>query len=78
MTSENVHEMLIGLRQGGMARAYQEQISNRASDALTREEFIFQMCVAQEEENRKAALARLKRAANFRCEAHPEDINWES
>lgn len=77
MTSENVHEMLIGLRQGGMARSYQEHISNRASDDLTREEFIFQMCIAQEEENRKAALARLKRAAKFRFEAQPEDINWD-
>ena len=77
MIGEDVEAMLIGLRQSGMANAFRELSSSISPHDLTFVEMVGRMCMTQREVNRDRSLARLKRAAKFRFEAHPEDIIWD-
>ena len=76
MTDSNPEVMLEALKLNAMAQSYRETIRSQASTSMTTQEIISHMCLAQKEENRQKAFMRLKRAAKFKHDAHPENIIW--
>ena len=77
MNAHDVEIMLEGMRLDGMANALRELSSNRTYDDLTKIEFIGRLCLSQKAANQDRLLKRLKRAAKFKFDAHPEDIIWD-
>lgn len=78
MNAQDVEIMLEGLRLGGMANAFRDLQNNRIYDDLTKVEFIARLCLAQKETVHERLLKRLKAAAKFKFDAHPEDIIWDA
>jgi len=78
MTIDEIEILLSSLKQDGMAMTLRELITSRAHIDMTAAEIIGQMCISQKQANEARSLARLKRAAKFRFDAHPEDIIWGS
>ncbi|MGB0908009.1 MAG: IS21-like element helper ATPase IstB [Maricaulaceae bacterium] len=78
MTEHDIDIMLEGLRLTAMAESYKEIVRSRMVSDMTTPEVIAQMCLAQKEANKHKTLIRLKRAAKFKFDAQPEDINWDA
>ncbi len=78
MNSSDVAATLRNLRLSGMADSFELQIGNRAYDDLSREEFIGNMCSAQQQFNADRTQNALKTKAKFKLSAQVEDIDWSS
>lgn len=76
MNIDEIETQLISLKLDGMANTLRELITSRSYIEMTAEEIIGQMVIAQRHENKAKLVGRLKRAAKFRFDAHPEDIKW--
>ena len=76
MTIDETETLLLHLKLEGMAKALRGLMTSGSHIDMTASEIIGQMCISQKQENEARSLARLKRAAKFRHDAHPEDIIW--
>jgi len=77
MTFDEIEILLSGLKLDAMANTLRELIISRSHIDMTPAEIIAQMCISQKQDNEARSIARLKRAAKFRFDARPEDINWD-
>lgn len=77
MTLDEIEISLLGLKQDGMAKTWRELITSGAYIDMTVTEIFGRLCISQKQENEARSITRLKRAAKFRFDAHPEDMNWD-
>jgi len=77
MTFDDIEILLSGLKLDAMANTLRELVISRSHIEMTPAEIIAQMCISQKQDNEARSIARLKRAAKFRFDAHPEDISWD-
>lgn len=73
MSSERIAELARSLKLGGFAEAYRHQESQPASMALSFDERLVQLLVAEELTRADNRRLRLQRTAKFREDARPED-----
>jgi DNA replication protein DnaC len=78
MNAAEVIDLLRTLRLDGMAASFEHQAGNRAFDDLSREEFVGNLCLAERQRKADRTQIALKRRANFRHIAEPEDIIWDA